>query len=96
MHLIKGLKSLHNVNYKTLVNEIEENTQFNVHSISMNKKNQNHLNMHPTQSNQEIQGNSYHMPMTYMVWWCIAVISALGKISQEGHQFLWTTWCAEC
>lgn len=96
MHLIKELKSVHNENCKTLVNEIEENSQINVHSVSMNKKSQNHLNMYTIQSNLEIQGNSYQIRMTYMVWWCIAVISALGKISQEGHQFLWTTFCAQC
>lgn len=95
MHLIKGLKSLHNENDKTSVNEIEEDTQIKVPSISMDRKSQNHLNMHITQSNLEIQGNSYQIPRTYMVWRYTAVISALQKINQEVHEFLWTTWCAQ-
>lgn len=40
MHLIKGLKSLHNENDKTSVNEIEEDTQIKVPSISMDRKSQ--------------------------------------------------------
>lgn len=67
MHLIKGLKSLHSENDKTSVNEIEEDTQIKVPSMSMDRKSQNHLNMRITQSNLEIQGNSYQIPRTYMV-----------------------------
>lgn len=70
MHLIKGLKSLHNENDKTLVNEIEEDTQIKVHSISMDRKSQNHLNMHTTQSNLEIQVSSYQIPKYRGHTWC--------------------------
>ena len=58
MNLIKGLRSLHNGNYKTLADGIEEDWQNKVHFICMDRKNQSHLNMHTTQSSIEIQVNS--------------------------------------